>query len=131
MSRRDNQGFTLLEVAVALTILGLVLGATLALVQQYAEERTRMRELNAGNQVAWNQLMNHYRHALGWHPDNRNFDIETTGTERQAGQDWQWQLHIEPAAGFDLFRYQLDVQADEHARRTRLVMYLPGSRGDD
>ncbi|MGB0669150.1 MAG: type II secretion system protein, partial [Porticoccaceae bacterium] len=37
-------GFTLIEVAVALAILSWVLGSTLYVVQQYADERLKLRQ---------------------------------------------------------------------------------------
>ena len=43
MGSRRAAGFTLIEVAVALTILGWVMGSALYLVQQYADERVRLR----------------------------------------------------------------------------------------
>ena len=43
-SFRGARGFTLIEVAVALAILGWVMGSALYLVQQYADERIRLRE---------------------------------------------------------------------------------------
>jgi len=55
-----HRGFTLIEVAVALTILSWVLGSSLFLVSQYADERLRMRERFLATQVAWNQLMEQY-----------------------------------------------------------------------
>ena len=43
-SSRRVAGFTLIEVAVALSILGWVMGGALYLIQQYSDERIRLRE---------------------------------------------------------------------------------------
>src|SRR5690606_23862054 len=101
-----SDGFTLLEVAVALVILGWVLSSAIFLVSQYADERIRLRERFLGNQVAWNQLMQEYRFNRGWQgriPAER----QQQGTQLQAGQEWPFSITVEEAEGSGLFRYQV------------------------
>jgi len=66
-SSRGARGFTLIEVAVALAILGWVMGSALYLVQQYADERIRLREQFYSSQVSWNRLLERYQNSEnGW-----------------------------------------------------------------
>ena len=58
--------FTLIEVAVALAILAWVMGSALYLVQQYADERIRLREQFYASQVSWNRLLERYQDAEKW-----------------------------------------------------------------
>ena len=61
MTRAKAKGFTLIEVAVALVILSWVLGSAIFMVQQYADERLRLRERFFSSSVAWNRLMERYQ----------------------------------------------------------------------
>ncbi len=122
--RLRTRGFTLLEVAVALAILGWVLGSAIALVSQYADERRLLRERFLGNQVAWNQLLEEYRRSRGWlgrisQPQRQQGEV------RQAGQDWRFATEMEPAAGSGLLRYQVSVREAEGERVVaNLALYL-------
>ena len=62
----SKAGFTLIEVVVALAILGLVLGGAISTVHQYADQRGYLNSKMISSQVAWNTLMDKYRHAEGW-----------------------------------------------------------------
>lgn len=59
-------GFTLIEVVVALGILGLVLGGAISTVHQYADQRSHLSNKTFSSQVAWNTLMDQYRYSEGW-----------------------------------------------------------------
>lgn len=108
--RRTVSGFTLIEVVVALAILGWVLGSAVFLVSQYADERIRLRERFLGNQVAWNQLMEEYRFSRGWRGRSASRRLQE-GVRQQAGQDWPFTTTIEEAAGTGLYRYQVTALA--------------------
>ena len=117
-----QKAFTLIEVVVALTILGWVLGSVLFMVSQYADERSMMRDRFYTNQVAWNRMMENYQLSRGWMPVTMSTNIELNGEERQAGQTWVWQLDVATALGRDLFRYRRAVDGDPiDAVRNRLV----------
>tara|TARA_R110000824_G_scaffold315042_1_gene502078 strand:- start:93086 stop:93502 length:417 start_codon:yes stop_codon:yes gene_type:complete len=125
-----QHGFTLIEVVVALTILAWVLGSVLFLVSQYADERLMMRERFYENQVAWNQLLDNYQKSRGWVFENGSAQIELEGSETQGGQNWIWQLNIEPAMGKDLFRYQTRVSSEfDPDSQSVLTIYLLNAQG--
>ena len=126
----SQQGFTLIEVVIALTILSWVLGSVLFLVSQYADERVMMRERFYGNQVAWNQLLDNYQKSRGWISLTQNTDVELNGREQQSGQNWNWQLEIAPAMGRDLFRYEARATSSAESEiESILTMYLLNTEG--
>lgn len=108
-------GFTLIEVAVALAILGWVLGGVLLLVSQYADDRLRMQERFMGQQVAWNRLMEEYRLSRGWYAVGETGDSEEAGEVLAGGRTWHWELTLEEAAGQGLWRHEVQVE-DETGR---------------
>jgi type II secretion system protein I len=101
-----TKGFTLIEVMVALFILSLVLGSAVQMVHQYSDERLRIREHFFANQVAWNHLFERYQHSQKWTASAGLSSLKTKGVDKQAGQDWRWEIKVEKAMGQDLYRYQ-------------------------
>lgn len=109
--RKKSQirGFTLLEVAIALLILGIVLTSSLQLIHRYADQRITMQDRIAANQVAWNRLMERYQIAENWIPANGLGVQRTRGVDEESDRNWQWELKIEEAAGQNLSRYKVEV----------------------
>lgn len=119
------RGFTLIEVAVALTILGWVMGSALYLVQQYADERVRLREQFYSAQVSWNHLVEQYQDAEKWTERNENSKRVIKGVDTQGDQDWRWELYVKEAMGNDLYRYQVKVGLPQNKRNSAaLFVYL-------
>jgi type II secretion system protein I len=125
ISSRRSQGFTLIEVAVALAILSLVLGGALSVVSQYSDERLRLRERTFSTQVSWNRLMERYQFAQNWIPATERSSLQSKGFDEQYGQEWRWQVIIEEAMGQDLFRYEVQAGPAQGKKMTgALAMYL-------
>lgn len=118
-------GFTLIEVVVALGILGLVLGGAISTVHQYADQRSHLSNKKFSSQVAWNTLMNQYRYSEGWIGRAERSSRSVKGDETQYGREWRWTLQIEPAVGKDLFRHEAQVRAVNSERVTgSLSIYI-------
>lgn len=124
---KSAAGFTLIEVVVALAILSWVLGSTLYVVQQYADERLKLRQGFFATQVSWNRLLERYQDSEGWVPDSDRSTRQTKGVEDQIDQSWRWQMKIEAAMGEDLYRYEVKAGPEDSARFSgSLALYLVG-----
>jgi len=121
-------GFTLIEVAVALTILSLVVAGALTVVSQYSDERLRLRERAFANQVSWNRLLERYQIAEKWVSATQRGTLASKGVDEQYGQQWRWQLSTEAAMGQGLFRYEVETGAnDQQKPAVALAIYLVDS----
>ena len=121
----SKAGFTLIEVVVALAILGLVLGGAISTVHQYADQRGYLNTKMISSQVAWNALLDKYRHSEGWIGEADRGGLKQKGIESQSGQDWSWFLEVQPAVGKDLYRYEARVQLRGSDRNSSaLTLYL-------
>lgn len=124
-TNRYSRGFTLIEVVIALFILGWVLSSAIYMVHQYADERVRLRERFLANQVAWNHLMEHYQQSQKWNSSRSSPSLKKKGVDEQAGQKWRWEVQIEKAMGQDLYRYQVQAGSTTAEKyQSSLAVYL-------
>lgn len=124
---KSAAGFTLIEVVVALAILSWVLGSTLYVVQQYADERLKLRQGFFATQISWNRLLERYQDAQGWVPTTDRSTRQTKGVARQNEQSWRWEMKIKAAMGEDLYRYEALTGPEDSDRSSgSLALYLVG-----
>lgn len=103
------QGFTLLEVLVAVTIVGIAMGALLSGFARYAEQAGYIRQRTLATWVAHNR-MNELMLEPAWPATgSKEGDAEMGGTE---------------------WRYRIEVRStdDPALRRIDLKVYAPGTR---
>jgi len=105
--RRTSQGFTLLEVLVAVTIVAIAMGALLSGFARYAEQAGYVRQRTLATWVAHNR-MNELMLEAGWPATgSKEDDFEMAGVE---------------------WRYRIEVRGtdDPELRRIDLRVYPPG-----
>lgn len=107
--RARAQGFTLLEVLVAVSVVGIAMGALLAGFARYAEQAGYLRQRTLAIWVAHNR-MNELMLEPGWPATgNKEDDME------MAGAEWR-------------YRIEVSNTDDPALRRIDLRVYPPGVR---
>ena len=107
--RKD--GFTLVEVLVALLIVSWALTSAYLAIGAFADQRQLMRERFNGQSVAWNRLMEEYGHGRGWDgqfSEQRHWN----GWIEDGGRRWYWELHEEAALGRGVKKQTVTVSSD-------------------
>ena len=113
MIRFWQKGFTLLEVLVALVILGLVLGGLFTEIQSQVDMRYQLQQRYMAQTVSWNRLMQQYQLLEEWMPARTNDDGESSGEMQIQGIDWYWQMSVQETFGEDFYRYQVETFSNE------------------
>ena len=104
--RGSVTGFTLIEVLVALVILGLVLGGLYSEIQSQVDRRYQLQERYLGQTAAWNRLLEQYRLIQKWVPNGETLG-EKNGDTYIYGRDWYWSLNVQETLGEDFYRYEV------------------------
>ncbi|MCK5727287.1 MAG: type II secretion system minor pseudopilin GspI [Thiotrichaceae bacterium] len=103
MQYKNNQGFTLLEVLVALMIIAVSLGAVVATVGAVSRTEARLQTQTFARWVAMNQLakleIEHAWPAVG----------SSTGKEKMAKQEWSWSQKTVSTTDKNLRRVEVSV----------------------
>lgn len=115
---RADRGFTLLEVLIALVVLGVTLTALIHAASVSTRDFAGMRERTFAGWVATNVLTETRLKEANPPPGRRD------GHVRYAGRDWEWTLDVQPTAEEGINR--LDVQVYADAERTDPVARLTG-----
>ncbi|SEQ08576.1 general secretion pathway protein I [Ectothiorhodospira magna] len=90
MALRPQQGFTLLEVLVAVTILAVALGAVIKLGSDNARIAAELRDRTYAHWVAAN-VMARYRAGL-----DTPTEAVVRGSSMMAEREWFWETRVEP-----------------------------------
>ncbi|MBC6427642.1 MAG: prepilin-type N-terminal cleavage/methylation domain-containing protein [Cellvibrionales bacterium] len=106
--RTRQCGFTLLEVLVALVIMGLVLGGIFTEIQSQVDQRYRIQQRYVGQLAAWNRLMEEYRQVNGWARD----PSRSRGRTEVLNRPLHWRITKQETFGEDLYRYETRVFTD-------------------
>ncbi len=100
---RPQDGFTLLELLVAVAILAIAMGALLSGFATYAAQAGYLRERTVATWVAHNRLTEVLLEQ-GW-PATGSREGET----EMAGVDWKWRLTVRATDDPDLRRIDVEV----------------------
>lgn len=103
MISRRSDGFTLIEVLVALVIATLALGGVLAAVSQMADSGLTMRERTYASWIGQNKIT-----------ELRLANVipevsESNGEVEFGGQEWAWTANISETGVENLFRVDVDI----------------------
>jgi general secretion pathway protein I len=121
MTKRVNaRGFTLVEVLVALFVVGLALTAVMTNVGQGVSNTIALRERTIAMWVAKNRLATHLLSNTWPSPES------TDGTTEMAGQEWRWREQVATTPDADIRRIEIEVRIrPEREVLARLVGFLP------
>lgn len=115
---RQDRGFTLVEVLVALVVVAIALGALVRTTGQAATTQFEAERRTLALWIASNQLA-----ALSLEPS-----LEAgrrAGQTRMGEHDWRWQATIAPAPGGELWRIDVVVADAEDRTVAAHSGYLP------
>lgn len=120
---KQQSGFTIIEVIIALTIVAVALPALLNLVLIQTDNTTRLRERTLAEYVARNQL-NTQR--LNYQLSDQLLNGRQTGTEEFSGIEWHWIAESEKTAIDEMRRINVSVATDANEARENPAAYLSG-----
>lgn len=118
--RARADGFTLVEVLVALAVLAIALSAVMRVVTQSIDTTAGLRDRTIALGVAQDQLSLHYLQRDWPDPDT------TSGIRVQGGREWRWQEQVVSTPMPDFRRVEIEVSdaAREDDVLARLVGFL-------
>ncbi len=121
--RKRSQGFTIIEVIIALTIIAVALPALLNLIFIQTDNTLRIRERTLAEYVARNQL-NTQR--LNYQLTSRLLNGKQTGTEEFSGIEWHWVAESEKTAIDEMRRINVSVAMNAQDARDNPTAHLSG-----
>lgn len=122
MAKRWSQGFTLIEVMIALLVLGLALSALISTVGSASSNTAWLQDKTFAHWVAMNQLTELQIQKAWPRPGKQE------GTAEMSDREWDWETTISNTPDPDLRRVDIRVwlsnsTAEEHL--TLLTGFLP------
>jgi len=113
-----NGGFTLVEVMIAIVVVGLALPAVLAVFYTQADGAAYLRDKSVAQYVAANRLA---ETRLLQARNDTVFQGRRSGVTTLTGRDWYWWMESEPTEVEDFFRVEIRVARDEDRRQSPLA----------
>lgn len=120
--RADTRGFTLIEVLVALVVVGLGMLAVIQTVSQTANTTSYMREKTIAHWIAMNQLTQ-----ARLQPSPPPIDKSSDEVE-MAGRDWRWTMEVKQTPVESIRRIEVRVRPSE-AKETTSLAFVTGFYG--
>ncbi|NOX08838.1 MAG: type II secretion system minor pseudopilin GspI [Gammaproteobacteria bacterium] len=106
-SLNKQNGFTLIEILVALAVLAISMAAIIQASSQYVSNQVYLQKRTEAHWVARNLLVG-FRMSKQWP------SISTkTGVEEWGGQEWSWQLKVSQTPDQDLRRLDIEVGLEQ------------------
>jgi general secretion pathway protein I len=122
-SSRTEDGFTLIEVMVAMAIAALALTGVAAAISQMIESASSMRERTYASWIAQNKIAE--LRLANVEPEVS----ENSGELQYAGRDWTWRATIAETGVEHLFRVDVAVSLDDSEEVVRQVTGFIGEPG--
>jgi len=120
----NMSGFTLIEVLVALVIMGLVLGGLYTAIQAQIDLRYKLQQRYVGQTASWNRLLQQYQIIQEWVPRGDTLG-DKSGQSEVLGGDFYWELSVQETLGEDFYRYEVQAYSDPDAPSAgSLVVYF-------
>ncbi len=117
-----SSGFTLVEVLVALAVLGIALAAILSGMARYADTAVHLRDKTVALWVAHNRLTEIELEPV-WPATGRS-----DGTMEMSGAEWEWQAEVKETPDPKVRRVEVSVQQKDHeGELIRLAAFLSSS----
>lgn len=110
MKRSCQNGFTLMEILVALAIIATVLGALVQAAGASASNAGRIRDKAVAQWVASNRLAE--LQIAGSFPETGS----KTGEAQMLGQTWYWRTRVQNVEDDDLRRVDIEIRKTEDAQ---------------
>lgn len=120
--RADARGFTLIEVLVALVVVGLGMLAVIQTVSQTANNSFYMREKTIAHWIAMNQLTQ-----VRLQPNAPPVDKSSDEVE-MAGRDWRWTMEVKQTPVESIRRIEVRVRPSEAPENSSLA-FITGFYG--
>jgi general secretion pathway protein I len=120
-SNAKTNGFTLLEVLVAMAILAITLGTIIKTVSSYANNASYLKERTLAQWIAENKAAEYQLKKEFPAPGRKEGEID------MANQQWQWQVKISTTQDTRLRRLDISVyteSGDEENPISKLVTFI-------
>ncbi len=120
MKCRHAQGFTLLEVMIALAVLALAMGAIIKASSDYTSNESYLRDRTMAMWVARNELVR-LQTSREWPSTG-----ERKGTGEMGSREWRWKARISQTDESELRRVDVEVYALDSDDDEQPVSVLSG-----